>query len=545
MKKILSVCLVLVMMLSVFGITAFAEPIVGYSDIRIEDVYYTIADDYATVSGYWLESETEPQGAVVIPEKITYDGQDYPVQAVDGNAFFQSNFTSVTLPSTVNYIGNGAFSSCDYLTDIVIPDECNFNYFGSGVFVGSPVEEKFVTQECTIFGENVLFAYTGNADEFVVPEEIDTIIEYCFYLSGVKSVVLNDNIRWIPQFCFASCTNLKEIAIPDSVQYIDYGAFQDCINLEKVTLGDGVFSLGENCFKNTKIKSIHLGPAVSYIDGAFKDCKLENITVDSENQLLVKNGDGIYKRTFMGGDDTYILEYYVFDKAKGKIELPSFVGAIGSYVFYGCKDLEEVTANTLIYIDSYAFANSGLKKIDFRGAYTIYEGAFKNCKNLESINIEETSYIDNCVFQNCTSLTNVDFAEDIVNIGALSFANTGLSEAEIIGYNCEVQESAFKDCQNLETVVLDDGVVSLGKNVFLNCPSLTSVYLTKTIDFIDKNALNGCDDVMFSVIKSTDAHRYVRKYGYDFEVVGRLSFFGTIREFFEGISEAITEMFEQ
>ena len=51
MKKIVSVCLVLVMMLSVFGITAFAEPIVGYSDIRIEDVYYTIADDYATVSG--------------------------------------------------------------------------------------------------------------------------------------------------------------------------------------------------------------------------------------------------------------------------------------------------------------------------------------------------------------------------------------------------------------------------------------------------------------------------------------------------------------
>ncbi len=542
MKKFLSVCLVILMMLSVFALPTSAITVDEMlPDESIDDVYYFFYDDVAFVIGFdFDESDTSPKPGIVIPETIAYEGSNYEVSGILGTAFENCDYVSVTLPSTISYIGDAAFAFSPYLEEVIIPIACHFEYFGDDVFLGTPFEAELYSKDETILGDNVLFSYIGNAEEYVIPENIEIIAPKCFFMSGAKSVVFNDKVTEILSFAFASCRNLTEINIPDSVETIGEGAFKDCTNLRKITLGKGVQEIGLDCFANTKIKSIHLGQRVYEISGAFRGCKtLETITIESSNTALLTDGNAVYFKTtflFDGKErDGLILEYYIPSKAQGNITIKSNVGAIGEYAFYGCDGIENVVANELEFVDVGAFCNSSIKSFSAKGNYMICDYAFKNCNELETISLENAEYIGVGSFENCTSLETVTFSPSLDCISELAFSNTGLKNIVIAGNDCCIYESAFKDCKALETVKLEEGVYYLGTNAFLGCSELKTVYISKTVKDFEENALNGCDNVTFQVTESTEGHKIVEESGYDFEIVARLSFFERIAVFFENL----------
>ena len=543
MKKLLSVMLVLVMLLTTFSLTASAaekgifDTDDYYYDVLIDDVYYLLENGVGAVIDFDMdEADTSPKAGISIPETVTYDGKDFTIIMIFDMAFMECDYTSITLPSTITYIGNGAFMSSPYLENVVIPSNCEFEFFGTDVFIGTPFEAEIYSKDETIFGKNVLFSYIGNANEYVIPENINIIAPKAFFMSGVKNVVFNNNIVEIPACAFASCRNLTEVTIPDSVAYVGQGAFKDCTSLEKITLGENVQELGLDCFANTKLKTIHLGLNVYAVAGAFKDCKtLESISVEPGHTLFVTDGKALYRKTEFSSGEGLILDYYIPSKAQGNISLHSDVHAIGAYAFYGCKGIDEVAAKDLEYVDSFAFANSSITKFSANGEYYIFESAFKNCKDLQSINLENINYIDTAAFENCTSLKNVTFSKDIAYIGPLAFSNIGLTEVVIYGNDCDISEGAFKNCANLQSVRLEEGVYSVGMNAFLGCPKLETIYLSKTVKSFEENAFNGCDNVTFEVIKYTDAYEYVDDMGFDFEVAGRLSLFERIINFFRSL----------
>ena len=544
MKKLLSVCLVLVMMLSVFSVTASAQGVVaiGYYDAKINDLYYNFYDDEATVVGYELVDEYTPQGEIVIPETVKYWGKNYTVTTIETQAFTGSTFTKITLPSTINSIYDSAFENSMLLEKVVIPEECYFNYFGDYVFTGTPYEAEIYSKEEAIFGQNVLFAYTGNGDPYVMPDNIDFVLSNCFFMSGVKSVVLNEKITSIPYCAFASCRNLKEITIPDSVEYISEGAFKDCINLEKVTLGQNVYEIGYDCFANTKINSIHLGPNVNYINGAFNDCKyLETITIDPANETYFVRDDAVYSKYYYdlsdGLDISLIyLEYYINSKTPSELVLDDDVVAIGAFAFYNNKNIRKLSGKTIGIIDAYAFNNSTIEEFDADMLMYVGANAFRNCKNLASIDLHNVWEFGISAFENCTSLTDVTFSESVYNIGELAFANTGIKNVTIYGDDCYIYEAAFKGCKELESVKLEEGVVSVGTNAFLDCPKLKTIYLSKTVQYFDENAFNGCDNVTFELIKNTTAYKHIKNNtDFDFEVVGNYSLWQRIIDFFRSL----------
>ncbi len=544
MKKLLSVCLVLIMMLSIFSVTASAETISGsidelYFNVLIDDVYYVLMDGTAIVSGFAFdEYDVSPKPGIVIPETVTHKDSSFTVSIILPEAFSLCNYTSVTLPSTLSYMGDGAFMSSPYLENVVIPENCEFEYFGGNVFIDTPFEAEIYLKDETIFGKNVLYSYIGNADEYVIPSNIEILAPFSFFMSGVKSIVFNDKITAIPSCAFASCRNLKEINIPDSVESIADGAFKDCTSLEKITVGENVGTLGVGCFSNTKIKNFHIGPNLIDFNGAFNDCKtLESVTIDEANTFFITDGNAIYsKSTFYFGNDEregLLLEYYVPSNVQENLTLKTDVCAIGAYAFYGCKGINEVVAKELEYVDSYAFYNSSIKKFTAKGEYMIFDAAFKNCKNLETINLEKVNHIGAAAFENCTSLQKVEFSDSIYIIDALAFSNSGLKDVTIYGDDCYIYESAFKGCKNLETVTLEEGVAYIDVNAFLNCPELKSIYLSKTVKEIQDNAFNGCDNVTFKLIKGTTAYKFIKNNtDFNFEVVGNYSIFQRIIDFF-------------
>ena len=75
MKKVLSVCLVLIMMLSAFIMPSSAKDVSNsviddlFFGVLIDDVYYMLADGMGMVTGFDMdEDDTTPKDGIVIPE---------------------------------------------------------------------------------------------------------------------------------------------------------------------------------------------------------------------------------------------------------------------------------------------------------------------------------------------------------------------------------------------------------------------------------------------------------------------------------------------
>ncbi|MBR3588105.1 MAG: leucine-rich repeat protein [Clostridia bacterium] len=554
MKKIISVLMAVFLTVPCFSLTSFS---LGIGTMFEKDgILYAdyLGEGEVYVAGYNSEYFEKGNCEVAIPETVKGGfWKTYTVTGVDMYAFAESHFTKIMLPSTINYIGDGAFEASVDLTEVVIPDECYFDYFGYDAFLGTMAEEKlFDGTDTAVIGENVLFSYAGDKKNYVIDEDIDILLNGCFAFSGVESVVLNEKIQEIPTACFAGCRNLESFIIPDTITYINDGAFKDCVNLKKVTLGENVFHIGAQAFSNTAIETIHLPASVNYLSGAFADCKtLKNITVDEGNGTFVADENALYQvwyyeyEDFDGNTEVETgkaLEFYFPSKVNKVVKLADDVTQISDYAFYYCKNLEEVYAPSVNSVGINAFSGTGIRKFDADNCEYFYDSSFRNCKNLEEINLENAWYIATAAFENCTSLKNVKPNEGVGVVDGAAFANTAIEEIEIYGEDVWLGEAVFKNCKNLKKVILGDGIYSMAMNTFLGCEKLETVCLSKTIKSIEDNTFNGCENVNFEVIKNTKAHRELKELGYNFEVVGKLTFIEEITNFFEMINEKIYEL---
>jgi len=89
-------------------------------EVKVTYPYNNTTDPYY---GY-----TKPEGDLIIPETIEYEGITYTVVSIGFNAFFACDgITSVELPNTIRRIEAEAFMDCIGLSSsFVIPDQCTF-----------------------------------------------------------------------------------------------------------------------------------------------------------------------------------------------------------------------------------------------------------------------------------------------------------------------------------------------------------------------------------------------------------------------------------
>lgn len=546
MKKVLSVMLALLMLVPLFSMESFAWGD-EWAEFEKDGIYYMQTDDNEVcVYGYEYPEEGSEPTEVVIPETVRNRRITYTVTGVLDTAFTESNYSKITLPDTINYIGSEAFWASARLEEVVIPESCVLDYFGTDVFTGTPAEGKFFEKDVNTIGQNVLYSYTGDATEFAIPEEINILAAGCFMFSAIENVVFNENITDIPDFAFSCCRNLKEIEIPDDITMLGEAAFKDCMNLEKVILGESTEYIGINCFAGTKIKEINLPQYMADLSGAFNDCKyLEKITVDEANETFYADENAlysVYNYTDEYEEESYSekkLEYFFGANTHSSYETDEDVTIIGDYAFYNNKTIKEFSASGVSSIGTKAFAGTEIETFNWQTSddeyYWIYDSAFANCKNLKTIDLSNVEYIATAAFENCTSLKDVELSESIYCVDPHAFCNTAIEEIEIYGFDTFVGEGAFKDCANLKEVTLGDGVSLVDAFVFQNCPALETVYLSKTILVFAENALIDCEDVTFEVIKGSEGYKLVKSLDYNFEVVGKITFLEQLSNFFSNI----------
>ncbi len=145
--------------------------------------------------------------------------------------------------------------------------------------------------------------YTGNWDNFVIPDVVDGIIvrelernffinckeltvvtisdcvevlgEQVFYnCELLNTIYFGKNLKVIGQRAFINCYALENIEIPDTVTSLGIRAFNNCTSLESVILGSGITEIGSYQFSYcTKLRKITVKSPISEIgEYAFTEC---------------------------------------------------------------------------------------------------------------------------------------------------------------------------------------------------------------------------------------------------------------------------------
>ena len=428
--------------------------------------------------------------SVTIPEGVT---------SIYGEAFYNCSLTTLTLPNSLEEIGNSAYcNSCggDYLgafahntnlTSVVIPK--NVSRIGSDAFEGCTSLSQITLQEgLKEIGANA-FLDCGALRSIIIPEGVTTIGEDAFANCRLTEISLPRSLKTIgDNGVFQGNKFLTSVTIYGGVERIGSYAFDGCTSLSQVTLHEGITTIGEFAFQNcSSLRSITLPEGVTTIEGgAFYNCDLRDISLP---QSLTIVNDAI--RLLTNGP-----WYGAFANNPNltTIVIPNNVTHIGSYTFSGCHSLKNIVLNdnlltlgTGIFNDCFA-----MESITFpKNITAIPATAFHECYALSEVNLPEGLIsIGELAFAYCSSLKTVQLPKTVTSLYR-SFATSGVVEMDI-PEGVAVLESTFDGCSKLKKVTLPSTLTTLGAYTFKNCTSLPTITLPQGLLTLGSYVFSGC-----------------------------------------------------
>lgn len=251
--------------------------------------------------------------------------------------------------------------------------------------------------------------------------------------TALKQINLPDNINMIREKAFSGCSSLNSINIPDGTSVIGNYAFEGCSSLSEVTIPTGITELGKYAFKDcTGIKNILLPSSITIInDGTFKNCS-SLTTVVIPNSIVT-----IGEYAFSGCESLT------------SVVIPGSVTSIGEYAFSGCESLTICCAaeKQLVGWDDY------WNKIDWNGDDRVKtewgcEGGGTYLGFVYRIDIINGERVATILEYRGTE-SKLMISSDIEGTKVVGIGN-----------------SAFSRCSSLTSVVIPEGVTSIGENAF-------------------------------------------------------------------------------
>lgn len=168
------------------------------------------------------------------------------------------------------------------------------------------------------------------------------------------------------------------------------------------------------------------------------------------------------------------------------VSLPSTLESIAPFAFKGCASLKSVLIPSGVKgIGNHAFESSGIQSIVIPASvYGIAAGAFKNCKSLTHVEISGNNLVlgDRLypLFEGCDNLKSVIINEGVIGILMNTFNGKKLLETVILPNSLKViEEKSFYLCTSLSSIVLPKGLERIDSNAFANS-GLTEVTISKT-----------------------------------------------------------------
>ena len=228
-SKLFALTLALMASVSTFAYDYHGD-LLCYNILTDSTVAVTGQSEYKTMPRY----EYLPEN-LVIPSEVTLQGKTYKVVSIDQWAFYACTMLkSVTIPSSVTFIGLSAFQYCENLVNVDIPTSVTtvegsaFSY--TKWYDNLPDGEVYIN--------NTLYRYKGTAPEntqIVVKDGTTRIAGFTFWnQSNIVAIELPQTLTDIEHGAFEGCTQLSSILIPKNVTFIGASAFAECTGLKEV-----------------------------------------------------------------------------------------------------------------------------------------------------------------------------------------------------------------------------------------------------------------------------------------------------------------------
>ena len=512
-----------------------------YSDIECTEYLNTYETAIYVVAGNTSNSIIDVED-LARPHRITYvlNGGDF-VDGYEPPISF-SGFIHAQLPKATDvrragygfagwYLASGEkiLSVDNYKTDIVL-----YANWRSGIII-TPEDVDFVDLT-TEFGELVIIPIGDFSNKFmslcnVIKNYSDSIV---LDMSNVYGV------RKIPDGAFKNCESLISVIIPDSVSVIGDYAFFGCPALESITIPSSVNNIGEYSFGHED--EGYVGHDYSYekFDVIGYKVKVINFTGSLFEWYDKQWFPGLVSSSYdlYIGDtkitDVVIPNYYTslgdclfFGCASLKsVEIPEGVTSIGLGAFYDCPALSSITIpSSLTDIGDNAFGvgnrdiyghitaesrpaySSNIRAINYLGTieqwidkqwYTdsvscIYKLYLNEQLVTDIVIPDNVTSINDSLFRGCFSLETIILSEGVTRIGSYAFDNcielTSITIPTTVDY---MGDSVFQFCKKLKNITIENGVKEIGSYAFNGCTSITNIEIPGSIECIGQNAFSGC-----------------------------------------------------
>ena len=378
----------------------------------------------------------------VIPNSITtigtyafYDVRNrenldipYGVKTLEKNSFFWSKIASISIPSSVESIGNHAMYGCEYLVNIIIP--ASVTSIGQYVLSYCTKLEKISVEKsnpiynsnnnCNAIIETSTNTLLYGCQNTVIPDSVTKLSEYAFsYCKNITEIKISKNIISLSNRTFSGCNKVLTIAVdPDNPVYdsrdncnaiVETASNTLLVGCSNTIIPNSVSIIADYAFAGlTNLTSINIPASVKKLSyTSFFECvNIDTFIVDPNNTVYDSRNNC-----------NAIIETASNTLVRGckNSTIPSTVTEIGCRSFYYVQKLNTITIpNSVKTIGNLAFNTCyDLATISIPTSVTyIGSKAFEGCDALTSITISSgVSYIGNNAFAGCTNLDSITFAD--------------------------------------------------------------------------------------------------------------------------------------
>lgn len=344
-------------------------------------------------------------------------------------------------------------------------------------------------------GNITIGSYIGKGGEAAVPSAIGgrkvTKLANTFNGSSVTSVTIPDGITELGEYVFSTCDNLTTVKLPSTITVIPKSAFAYCPKLTTVTIPENVTTIDDKAFYSCEgLTSIKIPSKVSYIGAqAFYYCRsLTGIAIPAGitavNDSTFSSCLKLEKVTLPSTVTS--IEYSAFFQclSLSSINLPANLEEISDNAFYFCDALDNITIPSKVkYIGDYAFGScASLSKINIPASVkSIGNNAFSRCGKIASITVASgnTAY--------CTE-NGALYTKDMFSLLLYPAKKAGTAFT-VSAKTYTISPYAFYKAENLTSVSLPSGLVTIENNAFYGCINIKSITVPKTVNYIGTKAL--------------------------------------------------------
>lgn len=328
--------------------------------------------------------------------------------------------TSVDLGSTVTTLSTSAFMNCSNLESVNWSPELT-SIEGMAFQFCTSLKKAIIPASVTTIGSSA-FSSCYSLEEAEIPGNVSRIESNTFSTSGLKTIRINEGVKYVGGYAFSACNSLETVSFPDSVETIHYSVFDNSVSLRSVSFGAGLKSLHNNALSNTP--------------------SMVEVSVAEDNQSYRTVGGVLFTI------DKAVLIYYPPSKHGSTYSVPSTVKTIQILGFNSNKNLVSITLP------------DGLERIS--------DGSFLGCASLVSVNIPKTvKYIGSNAFCECKKLESLEYSPlvDIIKDSAMSGC-TSLKSVTISDSVVTISYSAFDECKSLSWMYVGLAVENISEDAF-------------------------------------------------------------------------------